>query len=120
MSFKNQNGVKKGLLGNISVAYKQFEGGLEGTKRQEQLDSSENDSSEGVFQPNNPNCFNIYVGITRHGATTAHEVAGSTGFKHQHVNGKGQKAKNITKGQYQEVVSKTFLPEGDRLFDTTR
>jgi len=84
------------------------------------LDSSEKDSSEGVFQPNNPNCFNIYVGITRHGATTAHEVAGSTGFKHQHVNGKGQKAKNITKGQYQEVVGKTFLPEGDRMFDTTR
>jgi transposase len=84
------------------------------------LESSENGSQDGVYQPNNPNCFNVYVGITRVGATEVHEVAGSTGYKHNHVNGKGQKAKNITKGQYEDVVAKTFLPAGARLFDRTR
>lgn len=84
------------------------------------LESSENDNHDDVYQPNNPNCFNIYVGITRAGATEVHEVAGSTGYKHNHVNGKGQKAKNITKGQYEEVVAKTFLPGGDSLLDATR
>jgi len=84
------------------------------------LESSENENQDDVYQPNNPSCFNIYVGITRAGATEVHEVAGSTGYKHSHVNGKGQKARNITKGQYEEVIAKTFLPDGQELFDATR
>jgi hypothetical protein len=75
-----------------------------------------NDDDDSVYQPNNPNCFNIYAGITPFGATTVHEVAGSTGFYHSHVNKKGKQAKNITSGQYVEVLVNTLLPQGSVLF----
>ena len=55
------------------------------------------EAAEGVFQPSNPSCFNVYAGITRFGATILHEVAGSTKYAHEHVNAKGSKARNITK-----------------------
>ncbi len=84
------------------------------------LQSEKDDGHEGVYQPNNPSCFNLYAGITKFGATILHEVAGSTGYKHSHVNMKGQKAKNITTGQYEEVLQSTFLPEGMRLLNMTR
>lgn len=69
-----------------------------------------------MYQPNNPNCFNVYVGITMHGATTMHQVAGSTSFKHEFTNKKGQKAKNITTDQYKSVLQKTLLKQGSELF----
>lgn len=74
------------------------------------------EADEGVFQPSNPNNFNIYVGITRNGATPLHEVAGSSGYEHEHVNSRGFKARNITKHQYREVLIKTLLPAGKSLF----
>lgn len=70
---------------------------------------------EGVYQPNNPSCFNMYAGITIGGATNVYEVAGSTGYKHNHLNQKGKPAKNITAVQYKEVLQ-GFLSEGERLF----
>ena len=33
----------------------------------------------------------------------------STGYKHEHKNKKGQKAKSITSAEYKEVVEKTFI-----------
>lgn len=78
--------------------------------------SSKSEEEEGVYQPNNPNCFNVYVGITVHGATTVHEVAGSTSFKHQFTNKKGEKAKNITTDQYKAVLQETLLKQGSKLF----
>lgn len=63
-----------------------------------------------------PATFNVYAGLTPRGMTKIHVVAGSTGHKTLHKNKKGQPAKNITASQYKEVVSNTFLPEGDRLF----
>ena len=74
------------------------------------------EADEGIFQPSNPNCLNKYVEITRNGATPLHEVAGSTGYEHDHVNSKGLKARNITKQQYKEVLVKTLLPAGKSLF----
>jgi len=75
---------------------------------------------DGVFQPNNPNNFNIYAGITKFGTTMVHEVAGSTAYKHTHVNKKGQAAKNITSEQYKDVLLQTLLPGGCKLFNKAR
>jgi DDE superfamily endonuclease/Homeodomain-like domain len=63
-----------------------------------------------------PSVVNVYAGITKFGITSLHFVAGTTKMKHQHKNKKGQVARNITATQYLEVVSKTFLPEGSKMF----
>lgn len=70
---------------------------------------------EGVFQPSKPNCLNIYAGITISGATHAFQVAGTTGYKHQHKNKAGKDAKNVTSGQYVDVLEH-LLFEGQLLF----
>ncbi len=44
--------------------------------------------------------------------TSKHRIYGNKVFR----NLKGQTAKNITSEEYKEVVSKTLLPEGRRLF----
>ena len=80
------------------------------------LKDQNTDSEEGVYQPNNPSCYNVYAGITRFGASHLHEVAGSTGYKHKHVTKRGKEAKNITTSQYKEVLHRTFLRQGCRLF----
>jgi hypothetical protein len=80
------------------------------------LKSQKLEEEEGIFQPTNPNCLNVYVGITRSGPTKVHVVAGTTGYKHAHMNKKGQKARNITKGQYKQVVVKTLVKGGNKLF----
>ena len=70
---------------------------------------------EGVYQPNKPSCFNIYAAITTIGATQIYEVAGSTSYRHRHVNKQGKPAKNITGDQY-KVIVRGFLDEGERIF----
>lgn len=74
----------------------------------------------GVWQPNNPNNYNIYAGITRHGPTPVHQVAGSTCYKHQYHTKAGKDARNITSDEYRDVLWNTFLPAGARLFNTSR
>jgi hypothetical protein len=69
----------------------------------------------GVPRLNRPWALNIYAGLTMHGLTSAHVVAGSDKHKGSHTNAKGQPARNITKGQYKEVLTQTFIPEGRRL-----
>lgn len=59
---------------------------------------------------------NVYAGVTRYGMTKLHVVAGTTGHKHSYKNKKGQGARNITAMEYEDVVLKTLLPEGCRLF----
>jgi DDE superfamily endonuclease len=59
---------------------------------------------------------NVYAGITKFGITKLHCVAGTSNLKSTHTNLKGQQAKNITKSEYVEVLQKTLLPEGTRLF----
>jgi hypothetical protein len=63
-----------------------------------------------------PSVVNVYAGITKFGITRLHFVAGTTKMKHQHKNKKGQEARNVTATQYLEVVSKTFLPDGSKMF----
>jgi hypothetical protein len=48
--------------------------------------------------------------------TTTHVVAGSSKHPTKHVNKKGMPAKNITAAEYREVLTKTLLPAGQRLF----
>jgi transposase len=67
---------------------------------------------------NHAQVVNLYVGITRHGITKAHIVAGTSQHKSAFLNKKGQTSKNITAAEYVSVVADTFLPEGERLFGT--
>lgn len=59
---------------------------------------------------------NVYAGITKYGITRVHCVAGTHNQKTQHTNMKGQAAKSITKNEYKEVLEKTLIPEGTRIF----
>lgn len=71
-----------------------------------------------VYQPNHTMCVNLYAGITNIGVTTVHLVAGTSKYKTHHTNKQGKPAKNITTGQYKEVLQQTLLTEGRRLHST--
>lgn len=75
-------------------------------------------SKSTAYQPNKPQCLNVYAGITRYGVTKPHVVAGTSKYTSVHMNKKGQQAKNITASEYKEVVDKTLLPQGRKLFTT--
>lgn len=70
----------------------------------------------GVYVPNHPQCLNVYGGITKYGVSKLHEVAGSSKQKSIYRNKKGNVASNITLGEYGDVLDKTLLPEGKRIF----
>lgn len=72
--------------------------------------------AEGVFRPNKPTCYNVYGGITRFGVTKLHAVTGTSKAKSNFKNQQGQAARNITKGEYREVLNQTLLKEGRRVF----
>jgi DDE superfamily endonuclease len=72
-----------------------------------------------AFQASRPMAVNVYLGITRFGITKPHVVAGTSKHKTKHTNQKGQPARNITKMEYKEVLEKTFLPGGSKLFATS-
>jgi DDE superfamily endonuclease len=59
---------------------------------------------------------NVYAGITKYGITKVHCVAGTHKHETKHTTLKGQTPKNITKSEYKEVMEKTLLPEGNRIF----
>lgn len=63
----------------------------------------------------NPQCFNIYLGITKYGATECHPVAGTSNHKSPYTNKKGQPARNITAAEYRDVMKLTLLPGGSRI-----
>jgi transposase len=67
---------------------------------------------------NHPMCLNVYAGLTKFGMTACHLVAGTSKQATMFKNKKGEAAKNITSQEYKEVVTKTFLPEGKRIFST--
>lgn len=56
--------------------------------------------------------MNLYAGITRQGVTKICEVAGTTKYKHNYKSKKGTAARNITSGQYIDVLEKVLLPDG--------
>ena len=69
-------------------------------------------------QVNHPQSVNLYAGFTIHGITKAHVVTGTSKLKSGYLNKKGEAAKNITTAEYKDVLQKTLLPEGRRLFST--
>ena len=71
---------------------------------------------DDVFQPTNPQCFNVYAGISPHGLTALHVVAGTSQHSTDHKTLKGQAARNITRSEYRAVLRDTLLPEGTKLF----
>jgi DDE superfamily endonuclease len=71
-----------------------------------------------AYCPSKPSGLNIYMGITRWGVTKAHIVSGTTGETSSFKNQKGQVARNITISEYKEVLGKTLIPEGRRLFSS--
>jgi hypothetical protein len=73
-------------------------------------------STTQAYTVNHPQVLNIYAGLTKHGMTKCHIVAGSSKHKTQHKNKKGEKAKNITASEYTEVLNATLLPEATRIF----
>ena len=70
----------------------------------------------GVFQPTNPQCVNVYAGISPYGMTVMHVVAGSSKHTTPYKTKLGKCARNITSAKYKEVLQKTLLPEGTRMF----
>lgn len=64
---------------------------------------------------NHPMALNVYAGVTVSGVTACAEVAGSSKHTTVYKNKKGQPAKNITAGEYKDVMKNTLLPEGRRL-----
>jgi hypothetical protein len=66
-----------------------------------------------VWRPNNPDAFNVYGGITKHGVTKLHMVAGTTGYTSGSKTSSGKQARNITAHEYRSVVQDKLLPEGE-------
>jgi hypothetical protein len=75
-------------------------------------------STSQAYTVNHPQVVNLYAGLTKHGMTKCHIVAGSSKHKTQHKNKKGEKAKNITASEYTEVLKSTLLPEATRIYST--
>ena len=73
-------------------------------------------AEDGAVMANKPAVYNVYGGLTRFGTTKLHAVAGTTGIHSAYKNQRGQQAKNITSSEYADVVKKTLLPEGRRIF----
>lgn len=63
----------------------------------------------------NPQCLNVYLGISKYGVTGCHVVAGSSKRKSLYCNKKGQPARNITAAEYRHVLKSTLLPGGARI-----
>ena len=68
-----------------------------------------------AFKPTNPQCVNMYAGITKYGVTKAHLVTGTSKMPTPYKNKKGQNSRNITMAEYYDVLKQTLLPEGKRL-----
>jgi hypothetical protein len=65
---------------------------------------------------NNPSSVNLYMGISRFGVTVAHPVTGTCKLKTNYFNKKGEKSRSITTHEYQDVLTKTLLLAGERIF----
>lgn len=71
---------------------------------------------DGAPRPSKPSVYNVYGGITRWGTTKLHVVTGTTGHKSDFKNKRGAAARNITQGEYAQVLKQTLLREGQRIF----
>ena len=59
--------------------------------------------------------LNVYAALTPKGMTAVHVVAGTSKHSSPFTTKQGKPARNITAGEYQVVMHKTLLPEGNRL-----
>ena len=69
-----------------------------------------------AYKVNHAQVVNLYAGITKWGVTKCHIVAGTSKHKSTYTNKKGQGSKNITSSEYRDVLKRTLLPEGRRIF----
>lgn len=69
-----------------------------------------------AYRVSSPICLNVYLGITCHGPTTCHFVAGTSGMTSKFKTKAGHTSRSICSSEYYHVVHKTFLPCGDKLF----
>ena len=69
-----------------------------------------------AYKASKPICLNVYLGITCHGPTKCHFVAGTTGRISKFKTKAGNTSRSICSSEYYHVVHKTFLPCGDLLF----
>lgn len=69
-----------------------------------------------VPKASHPMAFQLYAWITRLGITKPHFVPGTHGKKTKHKRVDGKEARGTTKREYKEVLEKTLLPEGNRIF----
>jgi transposase len=69
-----------------------------------------------AYTPSHPMVVNVYAGITKFGVSKTHFVTGTSKMKSVFLTKQGKSARNITSSEYQQVLSKTLLPEAKRLF----
>jgi hypothetical protein len=74
------------------------------------------DSPTEVCRASSRRSVNMYAGLTSYGVTKPHFVTGTSGQATKFTNKKGNTARNITEGEYKEVLQETLLPEGGRIF----
>lgn len=66
-------------------------------------------------KPNNPKCVNVYMGITKYGATAPVIVTGTSKHQTTFITRAGKLAKNITSAEYEVVLTDHLLPGGAEL-----
>ncbi len=76
-------------------------------------------SKPEVYTVNNPQCVNVYAGLTTRGTTACRLVAGTSTHKTTYKTKAGAAARNITRHEYKDVLMHTLLPEGRRLLGGT-
>jgi hypothetical protein len=62
-----------------------------------------------------PMALNVYAALSPKGVSAVHVVAGTAKHSSPFTTKQGKPARNITAGEYQQVLTKTLLPEGSRL-----
>jgi hypothetical protein len=63
----------------------------------------------------NPRCVNVYMGITKYGATEPVIVTGTSKQQSTFITKAGKPAKNITSAEYDVVLREHLLPDGAHL-----
>ena len=71
-----------------------------------------------VYQPNHPQCVNVYAGISKYGTTKVHVVAGTSKHKTAYKNKRGEPARNITSSAYRDVLNGTLLPSASEMMNS--
>lgn len=76
----------------------------------------ESDIAVEALVNSHPPSVNVYCGLTRHGMTKPHIVAGTSKHTTSYTTKAGTTAKNITAAEYKDVLEHTLLPGGQAIF----